>query len=645
MTNTASKKLKNLSDSPFKYEAEFDEDQALRLILEATAAAIGDEFFRALVKNLAQAVGVRYAFIAMFADVKTKIETIAFWDGEKIADNVIYDLQGAPCAEVVQGQLVHCPEGVCEKYPDDPILFVLKAESYLGVPLVDVQGNHLGHMSLMDVEPMSPEPKKMNILKIFAARARVEFERLREESARRANEERLAGILASAMDVIITIDADRRITLFNKAAEETFRCHAGDRIGNLIDDLLTSPLLSVVKGYLQQWQNGTQPSPILISSAENLQAVRADASEFPIEATISRVCVGGADLFTVILRNIEVIREARSKLNRLTLENKYLNDEINHHYYSAKPIGDSKALESALQKARRVASSDTTVLITGETGTGKELLARMIHDQSTRRKKTLIKINCAAIPSTLVESELFGHEKGAFTGALARKIGRFELAEESTIFLDEIGDVPLDIQVKLLRILQEKEFERIGGTDTIRINVRVIAATNRDLLEAIDAGTFREDLYYRLNVFPIKLPPLRERGEDIRLLTDYFVKKYARKIGRNISDISESSMTRLISHTWPGNIRELENIIERAMIMSPGPMLEVGADILPDVKSTRNHNSRSVTMTMDENQKSHILRVLKETNGLIDGPQGAAKVLDMHPNTLRSRIRKLDIKI
>jgi transcriptional regulator with GAF, ATPase, and Fis domain len=294
-----------------------------------------------------------------------------------------------------------------------------------------------------------------------------------------------------------------------------------------------------------------------------------------------------------------------------------------------------------LQQVERVAVTDTTVLILGETGTGKELIARAIHFHSARKDRPLVKVNCAALPPTLIESELFGHEKGAFTGALARKIGRFELADAGTIFLDEIGELPLDLQAKLLRVLQDGEFERLGSVRTTTVNVRVIAATNRQLVQQVAAGNFREDLYYRLNVFPVTVPPLRERREDIPLLVWYFVAKCRGKLGKPIERIPERAMATLVAYYWPGNIRELANVIERAIILSPGTTLVVdeamGSSELsdPSIPSTQH---------LEEVERAHILAVLDACQGRIKGAGQAAERLGLHPSTLYSRLRKLGIE-
>ena len=336
-------------------------------------------------------------------------------------------------------------------------------------------------------------------------------------------------------------------------------------------------------------------------------------------------------------RALEEVEELK---NRLEQENTYLQQEIKSVHDFDDIVSRSKEFESVLATVRQVAGTDATVIILGETGTGKELLARAVHSNGDRRDRPLVKVNCAALPANLIESELFGHEKGAFTGADARRLGRFELADGGTLFLDEVAEMPRELQAKLLRVLQEGEFERLGGSRTIKVNVRIIAATNRDLVKAVDLGTFREDLYYRLNVFPIRCPPLRERSGDIPLLVRHFVAKFSGKIGKVIENIPVPVMQALEAYDWPGNIRELENIIERAVIISPGADLELG-DWLR--KTGALGGSLSID-TLDEHERKHILDIMKITGWKVRGGDGAAAILDIKPTTLEARMAKLGIQ-
>jgi formate hydrogenlyase transcriptional activator len=310
-------------------------------------------------------------------------------------------------------------------------------------------------------------------------------------------------------------------------------------------------------------------------------------------------------------------------------------------------VGRSAALRRVLRQVEIVAPTDSGVLIQGETGTGKELIAQAIHNRSSRRDRPFIKVNCAAIPSGLLESELFGHEKGAFTGAIMRKPGRFELADKGTLFLDEVGDIPLELQAKLLRVLQEHEFERLGSTRTQQVDVRVIAATHRDLKEMIEEGTFRADLYYRLHVFPLAVPALRDRREDIPFIVRHFVDTYSQRMNRQIDTISPRTMEVLRDYAWPGNVRELQNFIERAVILSPGPSLRAPLDELTqeNVQSSQTRSSQTHLSTLEEMEREHVLRALKESNWVTGGPKGAAAKLGMKRTTLAYRIRKLGIPV
>lgn len=330
--------------------------------------------------------------------------------------------------------------------------------------------------------------------------------------------------------------------------------------------------------------------------------------------------------------------EIQALKDQLERENSYLRQEISLDYSHEAVVGHSAAIRGVLKKAEQVASSDTTVLILGETGTGKELIARAIHDLSSRSKRPMVKTNCAALPATLIESELFGREKGAYTGALAREIGRFELAHESTIFLDEIGELPPEVQSKLLRVLQEGEIERLGSSRTLKVNVRVIAATSRNLDQMIKDGKFRQDLYYRLNVFPIVIPPLRERTEDIPALVWHILNEFGRRMGRKIEGVQSSTMRAFQSYTWPGNVRELRNVIERNLILNVGPIFKAE---LPEVE--QNADQQSPSRRLEEVEAEYLRKVLQATKWRVRGKGGAAEIIGLKPTTLESRMKKLQI--
>ena len=380
---------------------------------------------------------------------------------------------------------------------------------------------------------------------------------------------------------------------------------------------------------------------------------RHDSTSFPVDFVSTPIMEDNRlQGVVVVFRDITERKLAEQKLknalseieqlkNRLQAENIYLQEQINLNHKFEDILGQSQSLKTVLHQVEQVAPTETTVLILGETGTGKELFARALHNLSGRNNRPLVKVNCAALPANLIESELFGHEKGSFTGATARRIGRFELANEGTIFLDEIAELPLELQAKLLRVLQENEIERLGDSKTIKINVRVIAATHRDLKKMVADGSFREDLYYRFSVFPLTLPPLRERQHDISLLVQWFINKYTQKMGKQINHIPQTVMDNLLNYNWPGNVRELENVIERAVILSPEQTLQI--PILQNPKDNTSIDDKPL-MSLAAMEKEHIIKVLESTGWLIAGEQGAAVILEMHPNTLRSRMSKLGIR-
>jgi formate hydrogenlyase transcriptional activator len=347
--------------------------------------------------------------------------------------------------------------------------------------------------------------------------------------------------------------------------------------------------------------------------------------------------VGGQ--IALAVENALAYRQIADLKNKLAEEKNYLEDEIRTEHNPSEIVGHSRILQDVLKQVRIVAPSDSTVLIEGETGTGKELIARALHDLSRRRERTFVKLNCAAIPSGLLESELFGHEKGAFTGAVSQKVGRFELAHQGTLFLDEVGDIPLELQPKLLRVLQEQEFERLGATKTLRVDVRLVAATNRDLAQMVAEGHFRNDLYYRLHVFPLTLPPLRDRPEDIPLLVRHFVAQHSRRFNKRITSVPAEAMAALTRYAWPGNVRELSNFIERSVLLSPGHELRVAVGDLKSVAAPEADGAA----TLAEAEREHILAVLRETKWRIGGPSGAAARLGLKRTTLQSKMRKLGI--
>ncbi len=680
-------------------------DEILRTMVEGTASVTGDDFFRSLVRNLASALQVRYAFVSEFAVSNTRVRTLAFWTGEGFLDNFEYDLANTPCEQVLRGETRQYPKGVQALFPRDKDLVKLGAESYLAIPLVSPLGNVLGHLAIIDNKPMRAKPRDMPVLKIFASRATAELERKRAESLLQQYSERLEELVEERTTQLRRAEERQRVlleinnaiiaklereSLFQAVTEALRKVLNFDRASITLYDAVRdalkvyvlaspSPSSSVLPVGAEMPRQGSRLGWVI----EHKQPVRIrDFREEPGLAPEDRLAEEGfrsavivpliakgsavgtlnlgskvpdrysdddtefleevATQIALAVENLKAYEEIAQLKARLEQENFYLQEEIKTQHNFEEVVGQSSAIKRVLKAVETVAPTDANVLILGETGTGKELVARAVHNLSPRKDMALVKVNCAALPSGLIESELLGHEKGAFTGAMSRKIGRFELANGGTIFLDEIGDLPLELQAKLLRVLQEGEFERVGASQTIKVDVRVIAATNRDLERAMHEGRFRQDLFYRLNVFPIRLPSIRERVEDIPLLARYFAIKYGTKLGRKIETIPQKTMDFMLAYSRPGNIRELENIIERAVILSKGPILEIESELLSSSHFT--HQKEKEPLTLEEIERAHIVKTMKETRWVIEGPKGAAKILNLHPNTLRSRMQKLGIK-
>jgi formate hydrogenlyase transcriptional activator len=687
-------------------------------VIDGTALTPGAAFFPALVNHLAAALSVQYVFVAECTDdARTRVRTLAFWSRDTLADNIEFDLAGTPCEAVINGQASCYTDDLQTRFPRDSGLVDLGARSYLGVPLIGTSGEILGHLAVLDIKPMEDDQARGLLLRTFASRAAIELERLRTANQIAAlNQklmqaaERARSLLAINNAVVLNLsrdalfraitDALRPVMPFDRSTiflydddlkvlrlvvaesaipSELFipglelpleGSHAGSAFRH--QRVFYRPDLTKERQYegeevlLREGFRSLVVVPLVVRGKSigtlnlgSLKPMQYGAAE----AELLQEVANQLALAIENMREYEEIGRLKAQLER---ENVYLREEILDEHNFKEIVGNSPGLLAALRTIDRVAPTDTTVLILGETGTGKELVARAIHSRSPRHKHPLVKVNCGAIPAGLIESELFGHVKGAFTGALERRVGRFELADGGTLFLDEVGDLPLDMQVKLLRVLQEHEFESVGSSRTMKVDVRIIAATNRDLQHEIATGRFRADLYYRLNVLPVWVPPLRERRADIPPLTLLFVQRYAKRIGRTVAGVSRESMERLAAYQWPGNVRELENVIERALVLSAGAVLDVGADLLPKMLPPQTHGlasaavstvatmpdaaeptsterARSSPNSLDDVQRAHIAATLNQTGWVVEGPRGAARILNLHPNTLRSRMKKLGL--
>jgi len=612
-------------------------DLTLRKIDEGTAGATGAAFFPSLVKNLAEALQTKYAFVSKFVEGnRARVRTLAFWNGDGFLENFEYDLPHTPCERVLAGEVCLFPDKVQDLFPEHrKELAELGVESYLAIPVSDRSGTVMGHLAVMDTKPMHDDPRVLSVFKIFGVRAGAELERERMEAQIKENEERLRDLFDEAPIAYVNEGLDFKFIRANKTALKTLGMTADQVDGtygfSFIPD--TPDAQRRLKEAFDSIGKGIDTSGVV------LELRRKDNGKPLWIKWWSRPDPSGTYTRTMFVDITEQVLAEQEKA-RLEAQAVYLQEEIKGSHNFEELIGSSTSLKKVLKSVERVAPTDSAVLITGETGTGKELIARAIHNLSPRKDRALVKVNCAAIPAGLIESELFGHEKGAFTGALTKKMGRFEVADKGTIFLDEIGELPLDLQSKLLRVLQEGEFERVGGTQTFKVNVRVIAATNRNLEQLSKSGQYRPDLYYRLNVFPIHLPPLREREGDIPLLVQYFTRKFAANLGKKIEKIPERMMTALQRYPWPGNIRELEHVIERAVILSEGSELEPIEWLTPSSGKAGWANPQ----TLGEIERRHIVDVLEQTNWRVSGDKGAAAILGLKPTTLEARMKKLGIE-
>jgi formate hydrogenlyase transcriptional activator len=671
-------------------------EELMRAITEGTSPVTGVAFFRAFVKHLAAALRVRYAFVAeCLPDLRARSR--AFWYGDDFGADFEYDLPGTPCMEVAQGRTCHCPERLPELYPKDEGMIAMGTQSYLGVPLLDSSRRVIGHVVIFDTKPMPADALALSVLETFAGRAGAELERVKAQEELRVASERRRTLLEINNAIITNLKLDdllhatchalQPVIPFDRSALTIYQPELDTLRIFALEGRFSSDYFHVGREWPRQGSHAgwvfDHQRPLLRSDLEKLQTYPVEQRLFsegirslctaPLIAggkSIGTLTIAGktrnqytaahaeflqevANQVALAAANAQAYEEIAALEARLQAENTYLQEEIRAEHNFVEIVGNSLALRAVLQQVEQVAPTDLTVLIYGETGTGKELVARAIHDRSGRKERPLVRVNCGAISAGLVESELFGHVKGAFTGALANRDGRFKVADGGTILLDEVSELAPETQVKLLRVLQEREFEPIGSDRTVRVDVRIIAATNRSLDDAVREGKFRSDLLYRLDVFPIHVPPLRERQGDVQLLVKYFLQKFTKKLGKKVTHVSEETMWCLTNYSWPGNIRELQNIIERAVILSAGNVLTVDRGLQPttvsDVPAARAipsafPSTSAPASSLEETERRHIESVLSQTGGVIEGDRGAASILKLHPNTLRSRMKKLGIQ-
>jgi PAS domain S-box-containing protein len=520
-------------------------------------------------------------------------------------------------------------------------------QSFAGIP-VRIDGELKACMGFSKTS--DPDPFNYLIIERFHYLATIFGNALsRKNAARRVEEsqERLLSFMYNSPAFMYLKDNSGKHLFANRSLLDYFNVSLDEFVGTTAYEYLPDNVARMIEEKDREVIEKGCPLEIDDYNAKlSDRVLYVKEIKFPVRSYEGELAVGGIIIDVTSLKQKEDdLRKAYDEIKllkeRIEVENIYLRDQLSVQSTHKDIIGKSDAMKYVLYRIKQVAPSDATVLILGETGTGKELVAEAIHNESSRRNRSLVKVNCAALPSNLIESELFGREKGAFTGSQARQMGRFELADKGTLFLDEVGELPLDLQAKLLRVIQSGEFERLGSPHTKTVDVRIIASTNRDLIDEVKEGRFREDLYYRLNVFPITVPPLRKRKEDIPMIVKHFLKKFEKKIGKQIGRVPYDVIKTLQDYHWPGNVRELENIIERSMIISPNSTLHL-ADTIEISKTKDPGTSRRISLS--EIERDHILQILEQVKWKIEGKNGAAKLLDLNPSTLRSRMRKLGIQ-
>lgn len=624
-----------------------DINRLVRYIVEHTHTQFGKDYFRVLVKHLSEALEVRGAWVTELLTKEQRLRSFAFWLNGKYVDHYEYDLQNTPCERVVMNKdCFFVPDRVIELFPQDPDLAPLNAVSYMGHPLIDEERRVVGHLAIIHDAPLHPSKEQKAVFNLFAQRANAELLRLHAHEAFLEKKKHLSALIESMNDAILEINSLGFVSLVNPATLHLFGWEEANLLGSLVFSLFEDDSATYLRRILKVSRSHPDTKEPFLE--KELQVFGKNGDITPVKASICRYEVNNELYHTMLLRNLKDLRRAEHRIKIMEEDAVHIDGKT-----SVQIMGECQALQKVMGDIRHVAKSNSTVLLLGESGTGKEVFARNIHESSLRNQKPLVIVNCAAIPSNLIESEFFGHEKGAFTGALQRREGRFSLADGGTLFLDEVGELPLDMQPKLLRVLQEGEFETLGGNRTIKVDVRVIAATNRNLEKMVQEGTFREDLYYRLNVIPIHLPPLRKRGGDVVLLADLFIKKFARQTGKKILPLNAESIELLLSYHWPGNIRELQHVIERAVILAQDEHLQLDRFIPGRIKTSLTGVSdqqpleKQKILTADqlnELERQNLLKALKQSYWKISGAHGAAALLGIPPSTLNSKIKAFGLK-
>jgi formate hydrogenlyase transcriptional activator len=637
-------------------------------IAEGVSGDTGEAFFRSLTRHLAEALDADFVLVGQLQPDGRRITTLAAYSDGKNVPGFEYELEGTPCANVIEKRLCSYPSGIQQMFPKDLLLVQMGAAGYVGSPLIDSGGRCLGLVCALTRGPLKRPKLAETVLQIFAARASSELERKNYEDQLARSEQHYRALVTHGNEAVLRVELDQPIALdlpeqvqldliyrhayvadCNEQAAKLFgRATAQDLIGGRME--VISPrddagqIERTLAGIRSHWQfsqvERTLQGRVLLMTRQGIMEGGKYTGAWVTARDITELKEAEAEVLRLNTELKQHVAELTELKGRLEQDNAYLLEEIKADHNGHQMVGNSPRFRELLDRIRLVAGTSATVLITGETGTGKELVARAIHNLSPRRNRPLVKVNCAAISAGLVESELFGHVKGAFTGAVDRRVGRFEHAHGGTLFLDEITELPLESQSKILRVLQEQEFEPVGSNRTVKVDVRILAATNRNLAEAVREGRFRMDLYYRLLVIPVEVPSLRDRREDIPVLAAHFVATLARQFGRRVRRISEPTMRQLMAYDWPGNVRELENSLARAVVLSPGEVLEMP----PDLVAAHGSPETSHPQSLHDAERRHVESILVSTNWIVEGPHGAAKVLDMNPSTLRSLMKRLGIR-
>ena len=636
-------------------------EHAVFEITKGIWSAKGEDFFHSLARQLCQVLQADFVLVGKLHG-GDRVRALAVHTSAGKAPAFEYKLAGTPCAQVASSSPCCYREGIQRLFPGDAQLVEMGAEGYVGAPLVGSDGRCLGLICAITRQPLRNPRLAESALQIFAMAAAAELQLAESAEALALAEGRQRSFAAHTNEAILRFATEKPIPLDlpeDEGVDLAYRYAYVEDCNDQAAILFGKDRAALIGSRLEIVSQRSDPEQL-----ERLRIFfRAGCGFSQVERTVAGrhllmtregiiedgYLVGawstGRDITelkeaeTQVRRlnrelesRIEELSELRARLER---DNDYLREEIRADHPFEDMVGSSPRFRELASRIQLVASTSATVLISGESGTGKELVARAIHNLSDRRDRPLVKVNCAAIASGLVESELFGHVRGAFTGAVERRVGRFEYANGGTLFLDEITELPLEIQAKLLRVLQEREFEPVGSNRTVQVDVRLLAATNRSLTDAVREGRFRMDLYYRLQVVPVDLPPLRERREDIPALTAHFIARHSRQFGRPVAGVSQAMMQQLMAYDWPGNIRELENVLARGVVLSAGGVLDAFVAGPPASAPPR---------TLEEAERIHIERTLSAVGWVLEGPKGAAALLSVNPSTLRGRMKRLGIR-